>query len=55
VSAPCLEGQDPDEALALYLDLPYPVAWWSATRMLEEQGRVTETLPIYARLGRTDT
>jgi soluble lytic murein transglycosylase len=50
-----LEEQDPDDALALYLDSPYPVAWWSATAMLEEQGRLTETLPIYARLARTRT
>ena len=50
-----LEGEDPDEALALYLDSPYPVAWWSATAMLEEQGRLKEALPVYARLGRTHT
>jgi soluble lytic murein transglycosylase len=53
--AELLEEQDPDAALALYLDSPYPVAWWSATAMLEEQGRLTETLPIYARLARTRT
>lgn len=53
--AELLEEKDPDQALALYLDSPYPVAWWSATTMLEAQGRLTETLPIYARLGRTDT
>jgi soluble lytic murein transglycosylase len=53
--AELLEETDPDEALALYLDSPYPVAWWSATTMLEEQGQLTETLPIYARLGKTDT
>jgi soluble lytic murein transglycosylase len=50
-----LEEQDPDAALALYLDSPYPVAWWSATTILEEQGRLTETLPIYTRLARTRT
>jgi len=50
-----LEEEEPDKALALYLDSPYPVAWWSATTMLEEQGRLTETLPIYARLGKTHT
>jgi soluble lytic murein transglycosylase len=49
-----LEEEDPDQALTLYLDSPYPVAWWSATTMLEAQGRLTETLPIYARLGETD-
>ena len=53
--AELLEEEDPEETLALYLDSPYPVAWWSATTMLEAQGRLTETLPIYARLGKTDT
>ena len=53
--AELLEEKDPDQALALYLDSPYPVAWWSATAMLEAQGRLTETLPIYARLGKTHT
>jgi soluble lytic murein transglycosylase len=53
--AELLEEEDPDEALALYLDSPYSVAWWSATTILEEQGRLTETLPLYARLGRTYT
>ena len=53
--AELLEEEAPDEALDLYLDVPYPVAWWSATAVLEEQGRLAETLPIYARLGRTHT
>ena len=53
--AELLEEEDPDQALALYLDSPYPVAWWSATTILEAQGRLTETLPIYARLGEADT
>jgi soluble lytic murein transglycosylase len=53
--AELLKKQDPDQALTLYLDCPYPVAWWSATAMLEAQERLTETLPIYARLGRTNT
>jgi len=53
--AELLEEEEPAEALALYLDSPYPVAWWSATTLLEEQGRLTETLPIYAQLGGTDT
>jgi len=53
--AELMEDEEPTEALALYLDSPYPVAWWSATTLLEEQGRLTETLPIYARLGGTDT
>ena len=50
-----LEGKDADAALALYMDSPYPVAWWSATGMLEAQGRLTETLPIYALLAKTET
>ena len=53
--AELLEEEEPDQALALYLDLPDPVAWWSATTLLETQGRLTETLPIYARLGKTYT
>ena len=53
--AELLEEKDPEQALALYLDVPYPVAWWSATAMLEAQGRLTETLPIYARVAETDT
>jgi len=53
--AELLEEEDPEQALALYLDVPYPVAWWSATTMLEAQGRLTETLPIYARVAETDT
>ena len=53
--AELLEEENPDEALTLYLESPYPVAWWSATTILEEQGRLTETLPIYARLGKTYT
>ncbi|MEE8163378.1 MAG: transglycosylase SLT domain-containing protein [Anaerolineae bacterium] len=53
--AELLEDEEPNQALALYLDLPYSVAWWSATTLLETQGRLTETLPIYARLGKTYT
>jgi soluble lytic murein transglycosylase len=53
--AELLEEQDADEALALYLDSPYPLAWWSATTMLEAQERLTETLPLYARIGAADT
>jgi soluble lytic murein transglycosylase len=52
--AELLEDRDPGQALALYLDSPYPVAWWSATQMLEAQGRATETLPLYARLARSN-
>jgi soluble lytic murein transglycosylase len=53
--AELLEENDPEEALALYRDSPYPVAWWSATALLEAQGRLTETLALYARLAETDT
>ena len=53
--AELLEEEEPNQALALYLDSPDPVAWWSATTLLETQGRLTETLPIYARLGKTYT
>ncbi len=44
-----------DDPLAPLLDSPSPVSWWSATIMLEEEGRITETLPIYARVARADT
>ncbi len=53
--AELLVEEDPDQALALYRDSPYPVAWWSATTILEEQGQLTDTLPIYTRLGESDT
>jgi soluble lytic murein transglycosylase len=53
--AELLEEEDPEQALALYLDSPYPVAWWSATTMLETQGRLTETLPVYTQLAETDS
>ena len=53
--ADLLRVTDAVQALQLYQESPYPVAWWSATSLLEEQGRLTETLPIYARLARTDT
>jgi soluble lytic murein transglycosylase len=53
--AELLADEDPEEALTLYLESPYPLAWWSATTLLETQGRLTETLPLYARLAETDT
>jgi soluble lytic murein transglycosylase len=53
--ADLLRDSDAKQALALNLDSPYPVAWWNATRMLESQHRLTETLPIYERIARTDT
>jgi soluble lytic murein transglycosylase len=45
----------PTQAITLYVASPYPVAWWNATRILETQKRITETLPLYLRLARTDT
>lgn len=50
-----LEEENPDEALALYREVPYPVAWWSATTILEAQDRITETLPLYRRVARSGT
>jgi soluble lytic murein transglycosylase len=55
IQAQLLEEEAPEEALALYLDSPYPAAWWSATTMLEAQGRLTETLPVYTWVGESDT
>jgi len=51
--ADLVAAEDPDSAIDLYVDSPYPVAWWSATSLLETQGRLTETLPLYARVGET--
>jgi soluble lytic murein transglycosylase len=48
------EQEEPDE-VDLYLESPYPVDWWTATTLLERQGRLTETLPVYARVARTET
>jgi soluble lytic murein transglycosylase len=48
------EEEAPDE-VDLYLESPYPADWWTATTLLERQGRLTETLPVYARISRTDT
>ncbi|MFO7917084.1 MAG: transglycosylase SLT domain-containing protein [Anaerolineae bacterium] len=47
--------QDSVDPLASLLDSPSPISWWNATTMLEEEGRVTETLPIYARVAEEDT
>lgn len=49
-----LEDTDPRQALALDLNSAYPVAWWNATAILEAQKRVTETLPLYARVATSD-
>ena len=55
VQASLLEEEDPDQAVAIYSDSPYPSAWWAATSLLESQGRITDTFPLYARLAETDT
>jgi soluble lytic murein transglycosylase len=55
VQASLLEEEDPDQAVAIYSDSLYPSAWWAATTLLESQGRITDTFPLYARLAETDT
>jgi soluble lytic murein transglycosylase len=50
-----LEDTEPDQAIDIYLDSPYPVAWWNATWLLESEGRLEEALELYARLAQTDT
>jgi soluble lytic murein transglycosylase len=49
--ADILAAENPEGAIGLYVESPYPIAWWSATSLLEAQGRLTETLPLYAQLG----
>ena len=53
--ADLLQSEDPETALELYGEVPYPVAWWSATTILEHQDRLTETLPLYRRVARSST
>lgn len=53
--AQLLAADAPERALALYLASPAPSAWWAATALLESQGRITETLPIYERMATTDS
>jgi len=48
-------SEDPTRAITLYLQCPYPVAKWEATRLLESQGRLTETLDLYAELAEGQT
>ena len=48
-------SENPTRAITLYLQCPYPVAKWEATRLLEAQGRLTETLPLYAELAQGHT
>ncbi len=55
VQANLLEDSDPKQALALDLNSPYPVAWWNATGILEAQKRLTETLPLYAQVARSNS
>lgn len=50
-----LEDTDPNQALTLDLASPYPIAWWNATRILETQKQITETLPLYARVAQSDS
>jgi len=53
--ADLVEDTDPKQALTLELSSPYPVAWWNATGILEAQKRLTETLPLYARVAQSDS
>jgi len=53
--AELLEALDPEEALAIYRDLPYPYGWWRAATLLEREGRLAEALPLYSRLARSAT
>ena len=42
-------------AVVLYKSSPYPVAWWTATGILEQQGHITDTLPLYAQVAASDS
>jgi soluble lytic murein transglycosylase len=53
--AELLEGLDPEAALEIYQDLPYPYGWWRGATLLEGEGRLAEALPLYSRLGRSAT
>ncbi len=53
--ASLLQDTDPKQALTLDLSSPYPVGWWNATALLEAQKRLTETLPLYARVAKSDS
>lgn len=48
--AKLLEDDDPETAVVSYLDSPYPVAWWNATWLLEENKQLEETLDVYRRI-----
>ncbi|MFQ5886410.1 MAG: tetratricopeptide repeat protein, partial [Anaerolineae bacterium] len=49
------EAVDPEEALEIYQDHPYPYAWWRGATILEGEGRIAEALPLYSRLARSAT
>jgi soluble lytic murein transglycosylase len=49
------EKQNLSDPLASQLNSPYPVSWWSAATTLEKEGRITDTLSIYARVARSDS
>ena len=53
--ADLLSDANPDEASSLYRELSYPVALWDATTLLEAQGHLTETLPLYAAIAAGDS
>jgi len=53
--AELIEALEPEEALEIYQDLPYPYGWWRGATFLEGEGRLAEALPLYSRLGRSDT
>ena len=50
-----LENEDPDQAVSIYLELPYPVAWWNATWIMEERGHADDAIPVYRRLAQSDS
>jgi soluble lytic murein transglycosylase len=54
VRAQLLEAESPDEAIALYEALPYPVAWWKATWLLEADGRIEDAMALYSRVAASD-
>jgi soluble lytic murein transglycosylase len=53
--AELLEALDPEKALEIYQDLPYPYGWWRGATLLEGEGRLAEALPLYSRLAGSDT
>jgi peptidoglycan lytic transglycosylase len=54
VRAQLLEAESPDEAIALYEAIPYPVAWWTATWLLEADGRIEDAMALYSRVAASD-